>query len=121
MAKDHTYEGESRRRSRTKVSGLVGAKELRKLRARSVKREVWFGLGMFGVVGWSVGMPTLGGVAVGLWIDSQWPGQYSWTLTLLVLGVVVGCLQAWFWISREQKRIRHTEENEEAEDDGDGS
>jgi ATP synthase protein I len=41
----------------------VGEKELRKVRARRQKnRSIWFGLGMFGVVGWSVAIPTLIGL-----------------------------------------------------------
>jgi len=83
----------------------VEAKEERKLKARSEERpKVWFGLGMFGLVGWSVAIPTLIGVALGLWIDSTWPSRYSWTLTLLFLGIVVGCLNAWYWVQRESKR-----------------
>ncbi len=83
----------------------VEAKEERKLKARREERpKVWFGLGMFGLVGWSVAIPTLIGVALGLWIDSTWPSRYSWTLTLLFLGIIVGCLNAWYWVQRESKR-----------------
>jgi len=61
----------------------VGRKAQRKLRARrEEERNVWFWLGMFGLVGWSVAIPTLIGIAVGLWIDRRWPGPASWTLTL---------------------------------------
>lgn len=82
----------------------VGDKEERKIKARSETRSVWFGLGMFGMVGWSVAVPTVAAVALGVWLDSRYPGPPSWTLTLLVVGVVVGCLNAWFWIKRESKR-----------------
>jgi len=82
----------------------VGAKEARKVKARSEKdRGVWFGLGMFGLVGWSVAIPTLVGVAVGVWIDKTWPTRYSWTLMLLFVGVVLGCLNAWYWVKRESR------------------
>jgi ATP synthase protein I len=65
----------------------------RKRRARRQEGSgVWFGLGMFGLVGWSVAVPTLVGVAIGLWIDATWPGPYSWTLMLLVPGLVIGCI-----------------------------
>jgi ATP synthase protein I len=30
--------------------------------------------------------PILGGVALGLWLDRRWPGEVSWTLTLLLAG-----------------------------------
>ena len=83
----------------------VGTKENRKIRARQEEdRGVWFGLGMFGLVGWAVAIPALIGIAVGVWIDKRWPSPYSWTLMLLVIGVVVGCLNAWYWVRRESRR-----------------
>lgn len=82
----------------------VEAKELRKLRARQDKhRTVWFGLGMFGLIGWSVAIPALVGIGVGLWIDREWPSRFSWTLMLLLFGVAVGCMNAWKWVNRESK------------------
>ncbi len=80
----------------------VGRRAERKLRARREKRQsAWFGLGMFGLIGWSVAIPTLVGVAIGAWIDRRWPGQVSWTLTLLIVGVVLGCFNAWYWVKQE--------------------
>lgn len=87
---------------REAVGEEIGRKAERKLKARGERdRGVWFGLGMFGLVGWSVAIPTLIGVALGLWIDRTWPGEVSWTLTLLIIGVAVGCLNAWYWVKRE--------------------
>lgn len=84
----------------------VRAKELRKIRARGQQeRSVWFGLGMFGLVGWSVAIPTLMGVAVGVWIDFKWPSRYSWTLMFLVIGIILGCVNAWYWVTRERRMI----------------
>lgn len=83
----------------------VGRKEARKRKARREKDEaLWFGLGMFGLVGWSVAIPTLVGIAVGVWIDSSRGDPYSWTLMLLFIGVAVGCLNAWYWVKRESRR-----------------
>jgi ATP synthase protein I len=79
-------------------------KARRKLSARREgDRGIWFGLGMMGLVGWSVAVPTVVGVAVGVWLDSRYggAGSISWTLTGLVLGVLLGCLNAWFWIQKE--------------------
>jgi ATP synthase protein I len=82
----------------------VGQKESRKLKARREKvRNVWFGMGMFGLVGWSVAIPTLAGIALGVWVDTHWSSSYSWTLMLLVIGVGLGCLNAWYWIKRESR------------------
>jgi ATP synthase protein I len=82
----------------------VRSKETRKLQARKEgDRSVWFGLGMFGLVGWSVAVPTLAGIAIGIWIDKTWPGPRSWTLMFLVIGVIVGCVNAWYWVKRESR------------------
>ena len=73
----------------TEFSQQVGAKAARKLKAqRHVTQTVWSGLGMMGMVGWSVAVPTLLGAALGLWLDKHYPGKHSWTLTLLVVGLV---------------------------------
>ncbi len=45
----------------------VGAKEARKMRARrEADRAIWFGLGSFGIIGWSVVIPTLLGAHLGV-------------------------------------------------------
>ena len=94
------------------LSQEVGAKAERKLRAqRHVTRTVWFGLGMMGLIGWSVAIPTLLGAALGIWLDHRYPGGRSWTLSLLVIGLVIGCLNAWHWVSKEDKEMREEQEN----------
>jgi ATP synthase protein I len=89
----------------------VGSKADRKLRAQRKGQHVWFGLGMLGLIGWSVAVPTLVGAAIGLWIDKHHPGGRSWTLALLVAGLMLGCANAWRWISRENKEIQKEEED----------
>lgn len=85
----------------------VAAKVARKLRAkRNETQGVWFGLGMMGLIGWSVVVPTLLGAASGIWLDSHYPGSHSWTLTLLIIGLVIGCLNAWRWVEKEDKEMR---------------
>lgn len=83
----------------------VSRRARRKLAARSrPRRTAWFGLGMFGLVGWSVSIPTLVGIALGLWLDRRFPGEVSWTLTFLLIGIILGCLNAWYWIKQESER-----------------
>ena len=46
------------------LSQEVGAKAARKLKARRKSAPgVWFGLGMMGLIGWSVAIPTVLGAA----------------------------------------------------------
>ena len=79
----------------------VSEKEKRKLRAqRENNGSVWSGLGMFGMVGWSVAVPTLLGAAVGIWLDKKYPVSFSWTLSWLILGLFSGCLIAWYWVPK---------------------
>ncbi len=88
------------------LGASIARRATRKSRAtRRKEAGIWFGLGMFGLVGWSVAIPTLLGVAAGIWIDSSWPNQYSWTLMLLVIGLAIGCVQAWYWVNRERRNI----------------
>jgi ATP synthase protein I len=100
MAEKRSEQGEEKRVS--ELLDRVGGKEARKIRARREKdRDIWFGLGMFGLVGWSVAIPTLAGIAVGVWLDKIITDRFSWTLMCLVIGVALGCLNAWFWVQRE--------------------
>jgi ATP synthase protein I len=71
---------------------------------RERDRGFWFSLGLFGLVGWSVVIPALIGIGVGLWLDKNWPSRVSWTLTLLFVGITVGCLNAWYWIKQESRK-----------------
>jgi ATP synthase protein I len=99
-----TPNSNDRHRARRDLEREVAAKQERKAQARQEgERSAWFGLGMFGLVGWSVAVPALIGVAIGLWIDERWPSRFSWTLMLLVLGVAMGCLNAWWWVQRESR------------------
>jgi ATP synthase protein I len=93
--------------SESTFSRAVGAQAARKLKARrDGTRSVWFGLGMSGLVGWSVTVPTLLGAAIGIWVDGRYPSSYSWTLMLLMAGLIVGCLNAWHWVSAEGNPIQ---------------
>lgn len=88
------------------LASQVGGKAARKLKARGSKQAVWFGLGVMGLIGWSVAVPTLLGAGLGRWLDTHHPGKHSWTLALLVAGLAVGCVNAWFWVAKEEKAIR---------------
>ena len=98
-------------KDRTAFSREIGAKAARKLRARKSTQGVWFGLGMMGLIGWSVVLPTLLGAALGIWLDNHRPGSHSWTLMLLIIGLAIGCLNAWHWVDKEDKEMREEQEN----------
>ena len=96
------------------LSQTVGAKAARKLKAqRNAPAGIWFGLGMMGLIGWSVAIPTLLGAALGLWLDQRYPSGRPWTLALLVAGLVIGCFNAWHWVAKEDKAMREQQENDD--------
>jgi ATP synthase protein I len=103
--------------TRTSTTGSfirnVGAQENRKLQAQRRPAHVWSGLGMLGLIGWSVCLPTLLGAWLGLWLDERHPGTHPWTLTLLIAGLCVGCANAWHWITKEQKAIQRGQGDDE--------
>ncbi len=80
--------------------------EQRKLRSRqNPKRSVWLGLGTMGMVGWSVALPLLLGTALGWWLDKTYPQHFSWTLTFMIGGLMLGCVIAYQWLNEENKDI----------------
>ena len=103
--------GESDPNDESALGREVRRQAARKLKARrQAARGVWFGFGMSGLIGWSVVLPTLLGVALGIWLDEHYPARHSWTLTLLILGLVLGCWNAWHWVTKEQHGMRREED-----------
>jgi ATP synthase protein I len=88
----------------TALGRTVARKAERRLEARrNREHSVWFGMGMFGLVGWTVAIPTIGGLLLGAWIDKTWPSRFSWTLTGLLTGLALGCAMAWRWVKEESR------------------
>ncbi len=95
-------------------SDRIKEKEQLKIRAsREKSGSVWSGLGMFGMVGWSVAVPTLLGTALGMWLDKKYHPSFSCTLTGLMAGLVSGSLIAWYWISKEDSTMNKNEDDDE--------
>ncbi len=95
------------------LAAQVDAKARRKLRSRRRRQPgVWFGLGMMGIIGWSVVVPTLIGAALGRWLDARYPGPRGWTLALLVAGLVIGCFNAWYWVRKEEQAMAQHEKDD---------
>jgi ATP synthase protein I len=95
----------------TNFSRQIGAQAARKLKAqRNSNKSIWFGLGMSGLIGWSVTIPTLIAAALGIWVDNHYPSKFSWTLMLLLLGLIIGCANAWHWVASEYKEMQEEQD-----------
>lgn len=60
------------------------------------------GIGTFGMIGWSIVVPTVGGAFLGRWLDRTYPQVFSWTIALILGGIVVGALIVMGWIKKEE-------------------
>src|SRR5690606_2933830 len=90
---------EALHRERRRFRGAVERQGERRRRARRAgDRGFWFGLSSFGMVGWSIAVPTLLGVAIGLWLDARLGGGIRYTLSFLIAGLVLGMTNVWRWI-----------------------
>lgn len=75
-----------------------------RLRSKREGKEIMFGMGVFGIIGWSITVPTLLGVALGIYLDKRFQVDFSWTLTLMFAGLIMGCYNAWRWINDKSNR-----------------
>lgn len=64
-------------------------------------RTIRHGFSSFGVVGWSIVVPTLLGIVVGAWLDSRADGGIRFTLSFMAFGLIVGIVNVWKWLHRE--------------------
>jgi len=91
----------------SRFSAEIAAKAALKMKARRIHAaSVWSGLGVTGMIGWSVAAPMLIGIALGRWIDGKHWSNHSWTLALLGVGLVLGCVNAWHWVVKEDREQR---------------
>ena len=86
------------------LSKKITSEVRKKVKAKKEGKEILFGMGVFGIVGWSIAIPTLIGVAIGTFLDNRFDVGFSWTLTFLFLGLIAGCLNAWRWIKEKSDK-----------------
>lgn len=100
--------------SKDQFAKQINRKAKRKAKVnRQPDPPFWSSFSLFGVVGWSVAIPTVLAVAVGIWLDRRIQDQHSWTLVMIPIGLVIGCAIAWHWISHEQRQIEKDEREDE--------
>ncbi|MBE0428851.1 MAG: AtpZ/AtpI family protein [Thermoleophilia bacterium] len=73
------------------------------MNTRRRNSRFWYDFARFNLTGWSIVIPTLLGLLAGRWIDDRWPGPFSWSLALMLAGLFLGSLNAWYWIRRKDQ------------------
>lgn len=92
-------------------------------RARQLKRgrrsgySPLRGLGAFGVIGWSVTLPAVGGALLGMWLNKVAARDFSWTIALMLGGLVLGMVFAVQWIAGENRAVQQEYEPEAEQED----
>ncbi|MBO1265558.1 AtpZ/AtpI family protein [Proteiniclasticum sp. SCR006] len=81
-----------------KLMDKISSDAEKKIDARKKGKEIMFGLGIFGIVGFSIAIPTLLGILLGSYLDGKTESSISFTMTFLFLGLVIGCINAWRWV-----------------------
>jgi ATP synthase protein I len=57
-----------------------------------------------------VAVPTLIGAMFGIWVDKRFPSSFSWVLMLMLLGLILGCFNAWHWVESECKEMQEDQD-----------
>jgi ATP synthase protein I len=100
-AEAHDEETRAARARDERFGREVAGKAARRERAAGRPPSILAWMGTFGMIGWTIAVPAILGVFVGRWLDDELGGSVSWTLTLLLVGIVVGAAAAWSWMRRE--------------------
>lgn len=86
------------------LNDKIKAEAVKKIRSQKEGKEILFGMGVFGIIGWSIAIPTLLGIALGRYLDARFTQSFSWTLSLLFLGLVIGCINSWRWLKERSEK-----------------
>lgn len=84
-------------RSRLKTSVELQANRIRK--AERERRTLLANTVYLGTLGLVFVLPVIVGAYLGSWLDSRMKGySFSWTVTLIVLGVFIGALDVYLFV-----------------------
>lgn len=64
------------------------------------------GFSYFGIIGWSIALPSVLGAFLGQFLNQVAPQRFSWVVALILGGLVIGVFLAWSYIASAQKAAR---------------
>jgi ATP synthase protein I len=103
------------RKIKQKLDKIIGKKVKRRLAHEKFKnKSSLVFINTFGLIGWSMGVPIALCIWLGTYLDNKYPqSPYSWTFTLLIVGFVLGIINAAYWIKKETAKMAKEEELED--------
>lgn len=106
-------EGNIKLKTKSKVDRemeiTVSKKIDRKLRLKKDRSFIIKAFSLFGLVGWSVGIPVVICAYLGLWLDEKYPTTISYTLYFILFGFIAGIYNAFRWVKRENDYLDREE------------
>jgi ATP synthase protein I len=60
-------------------------------------------LGQIGILGWTIVLPTLAGLAIGHMLDRWFGTRVFFSAPMLMLGAAAGLWFAWKWMHRQER------------------
>ena len=80
---------------RTDLRAAIRRDGSRLARRETGHRSFWQSLGVLGMVGWPIALGSVGGSLFGRYLDARFGTGIRYTLMLMTVGVLAGCLAAW--------------------------
>jgi ATP synthase protein I len=77
------------------------AKEMMKARK---EKPFWHYASLIGVGGWLFAIPIVAGAYFGSYLDREFKGEISWTITFIIIGLVAGIYNFWFFYMRKTRK-----------------
>jgi ATP synthase protein I len=65
-------------------------------------RRFWRYLSVLGMVGWPIALGAVGGIWIGRWLDVRFDSGIRLTLSLMLVGVLIGCTVAWKTVTEKK-------------------
>ncbi|WDI41706.1 AtpZ/AtpI family protein [Bremerella sp. P1] len=82
-------------RRRRKLRAAVQRDISRRGRREHGAQSFWHSLAVLGMVGWPIALASVGGAMAGHYLDVRFDTGVHFTLMLLTLGTLLGCIAAW--------------------------
>jgi ATP synthase protein I len=106
--------GNKSKNNKPKFDKIIAEKVKRKLAHEKFKnKSSLVFINTFGLIGWSMGIPIALSIWLGRTLDKKYPGTLSWTLTMLIIGFILGIINAAYWINKETSKMEKEEELED--------